>query len=240
MWLESVRLMQQNDRKGFVMAAKLAIPLPDYERIFRVIYSVLAHKSNVEVKSVEGSCVMFAQIGAEILKKHYGLNAVPKAGVAAYVLGIKDGVKIINVYGRFDAEHRIIATEDNFHCWIEVDGVAIDFMAPIFAESVGSYGHEINVPRQMFQKRTSEMANSPEEMENTPYRSGEFFLRRDDAIEAKIFKMAEQVPICSDFANACVSWFRRPPKSLMDVGMQDNKGGVYHLELIAPRVSGVW
>ena len=63
--------------------------------------------------------ILFSFFGAQILKNHYDLNALPKAGVAAYQLG--------------EGSKRVIDDAEEFHCWVEVDGWLIDFMAPSFS-----------------------------------------------------------------------------------------------------------
>lgn len=38
-----------------------------------------------------------------------------------------------------------------------------------------------------------------------------------------------------------IEWYRRPPKSLpSNIGMRDDLGNIFKLELHGPRVTGVW
>ena len=129
---------------------RLLLPLPDYDRIFRVLHSAIDERSHTG-----RACVFFAMVGTEILRKYYKLNAVPLTGAAAFAVNAKESSVL--TFGRFEND-RLISASDAFHCWIECDGFAIDFMAPIFQESMQSSGHQNIVPRRMFQRRLEHMA----------------------------------------------------------------------------------
>jgi hypothetical protein len=50
-----------------------------------------------------------------------------------------------------------------------------------------------------------------------------------------------QRPANTDLMKVCLEWYRRPPKSLpSNIGMRDDLGNIFKLELHGPRVTGVW
>ena len=57
--------------------AKLPITLPEYERVFRVIYSVIDDHANTP-----HACMFFSFVGAFILEKKLKIKATPVAGAS--------------------------------------------------------------------------------------------------------------------------------------------------------------
>lgn len=53
------------------------LPLPDYQRIYQVIYSVL---EATEVARTHRACILFTIAGTLILREHYKLPATISAG----------------------------------------------------------------------------------------------------------------------------------------------------------------
>jgi len=208
---------------------RTVIPLPDYERIFRVIYTVLDTRANTP-----HACIFFALVGTAILEMHYKLKAQPFAGAAAYVVSAETAT--VSTFGKLVAD-QLVSSRDTFHCWIECNGVAIDFMAPLFQESLKTYGHTLHVPRRMFQKLKTEMSPSLHEM----CLEGAYFLLPNPALTNEIIQEFSADLTSTDLANVCTTWFRRPPKQLANnFRMRDDLGNVYPLELKGPQLSGVW
>jgi hypothetical protein len=133
---------------------RTVIPFPDYERIFRVIFTVLDERAHTT-----HACVFFALIGAMILERKYKIKAIPMAGAAAFLFDAHSDPKNLWLFGWFENQV-LVSANDAFHCWIEADGVVIDFIAPLFVETFRAAGSPSIVPRRMFQKPQSEMANS--------------------------------------------------------------------------------
>jgi len=50
----------------------------------------------------------------------------------------------------------MVADSHAFHAWVEVEGHAIDFMAPLFTDAAQEEGLA-RVPRRMFQRPLAEM-----------------------------------------------------------------------------------
>ncbi|HCJ73685.1 MAG TPA: DUF2026 domain-containing protein, partial [Agrobacterium sp.] len=125
----------------------MLIKQTDYQRIYRVINSLLLAQ-NADPASAS---MYFSTFGAFILQQHYKVKAVPKGGLAAYNLGGK-----VLLFADHRDDGYVTGAGENFHCWIEADGWAIDFMAPAFADSARG----LSVPAKMFQRPLSAMASS--------------------------------------------------------------------------------
>lgn len=208
---------------------RTVIPLPDYERIFRIIFSVLDERANTP-----SACLFFTLVGAFILEKQYKLKANPVAGAAAYMVNTETAT--VATFGRF-ADEELTSSDDAFHCWIESNGVVIDFMAPLFGESMKARGYNDAVPERMFQKPRSEIADSVHDLR----REGAFFLAPNLSLTTELFQAFMQRPANTDLMKVCLEWYRRPPKSLpSNIGMRDDLGNIFKLELHGPRVTGVW
>ncbi len=207
---------------------RLLLPLPDYERIFRVMHSTIDERSHTG-----RACIFFAMVGAAILRKYYKLNAVPVAGAAAFAVNANDSTVL--TFGRLE-DSRLISASDAFHCWIECNGFAIDFMAPIFQESMRSSGHQNTVPRRMFQRRLEHMAPT---LDLT--HEGAFVLLPDAQLTQATIDHFNARNVNADFANICTEWFVRPPKRIAEnLNITDDLGKVTTLTLHGPQIDGVW
>lgn len=205
------------------------IPLPDYERIFRVIYSVIDDHANTA-----HACIFFSMAGAAILRKKYKLEATAVAGAAAFAIHGESGT--VSTFGRF-RDGELVSAEESFHCWVQCQGVIIDFLAPLFAESLKTYGHNIAVPRRMFQKPLAEMACSVHDLRG----EGAFFLRPNLDLTRELYRSFSERPMNADLVNVCLAWYARPPKRLSTtMGMLDDEGKTYYLSQKGPRLEGVW
>lgn len=137
---------------------KLALTLLDYQRMHRVIASVL---NSVEAHTPR-ACLFFAVAGAFLIETVHKRPARPVAGAAFYMVNDITGFTL--AFGRVDEAHGMgsVSSDDAaFHCWIESDGMAIDLMAPIFQESALSSGRIETIARRMFQRPAAAMSPSP-------------------------------------------------------------------------------
>lgn len=208
---------------------KLLLPFADYCRIFRVIYSVLDGRANTH-----RACIFFSIAGTLLLRRHYKLNALPVAGAAAYM--VDSSKALVATFGTFNDE-RLVATPDAFHCWVECDGYAIDFMAPIFRENLDAAGIAQSIPRQMFQRPVVEMA---ETSDGLTY-DGAFSLFPDQKRTMDVIDSFEAKKSSGDLANICAYWYKRPPKRIpQTLEMANDLGQVERLILQGPKISGVW
>jgi Protein of unknown function (DUF2026) len=141
-----------NSLKVFSMLIKQT----DYHRIYSVINSLLlSENANPATASM-----YFSVFGAYLLKQHFKINATPKSGLAAYRFG-----NDIMLFADQKEDGFITGDGENFHCWIEADGWAIDFMAPAFTLN------GMPLPAKMLQKTLTTMAADINSL-NT---SGDFF-----------------------------------------------------------------
>src|SRR5262245_48945177 len=132
------------------------LPFIDYERAFRVMYSVLTSVGAITTRS----CLFFSIAGALILQRFYNKRAFPIAGSFSYFVDQPDlhsGAPILVSY----TNNR--SSRDKFHCWIECEGWVIDFMSPLFREALAIAGSDIAIPRRMFQKPHSTICASQAE-----------------------------------------------------------------------------
>jgi len=201
--------------------------MPDYERIFRVIYSVIEE----DVHSSQ-ACTFFTLVGAAILEKKYKIKAHPVAGAAV----IAGPTGTLLTFGKI-VDNDLVSQGDAFHCWIQAGDVVVDFMAPLFKESLKAYGHNIPVPRRMFQKPLREMSPSIHELHG----EGAFYLRPNPELALDVFSSFSKRYMYTDLANVCMTWFKRPPKPLRtDMSMLDSDGNQHYLRPTGPLLTGAW
>jgi hypothetical protein len=209
--------------------AKLIIPFVDYSRIFRVMYSVLDGRAHTH-----RSCIFFAVAGAILLRQHYKVKALPVAGAAAYMVDAK--ASLVATFGKIE-DDMLVATPEAFHCWVQCEEFAIDFMAPVFRENLQAAGISHSTPRKMFQLPLASMANTAEELTQ----DGAFSLFPNQERTQAMIQNFESTGSSGDLANVCTHWYRRPPKRIAEtIDMADDLGKVTRLKLHGPEVAGVW
>lgn len=210
------------------MTKRPLLPLPDYQRIYQVIYSVL---SASEIALTHRACIFFASVGTMILREHYGRSASISAGCMA--LMVDEQKANVVVYGR-EEDGVFVSGREAFHAWVECDGWLIDFMAPIMGVGLREDGHDWNVPRRMLQKRLADGKASPGEIQH----EGEFFIGHDRALAESLID-GQSVQF-HDLMNVCLKWFRKPPKPLKSIAMADSQGPTKTLVARAPSIEGFW
>ena len=206
---------------------RLLLTLPEYERIYNVIYSILEGRANTP-----HACMFFAIAGTLILKKHYNIPARPVAG--AFLLCVNETPSVFCIGKRGDGV--VTSDKDGFHFWVQTEHHAIDFMAPIFKESAHGGGHDIAVPRKMFQRLSDEEVGSIDSLA----KPGDYFtLPNLELTEEIIDDFFERAPD-TDLLLVCDRWFKKHPKKLDDMALLDDLGKMHKLVLAAPAVSGAW
>lgn len=177
----------------------MIIRLSDYRRIYQILTAIIESE---ELDSTH-ACVCYSFFGAIVLRDHFRVEPKVCVGFAAYCLS-EDGVSVA-FWEEAVREGKVPAS--GFHCWIEVDGWAIDFMAPRFGDLVAN---EISLEPAMFQRRLNEMnlhANSLRKV-------GEFCLRHEDEWVDEILRPVIDHPGWQDLANHASGWFKKPPKKI--------------------------
>lgn len=206
------------------------IPLADYQRIFRVIHSVL---DSVDA-NIPAASFFFSVTAAQILKKFYKKNAYPVAGAAFYLIS-EDGSGALS-FGTLDGD-KIDSNSDAFHCWVQCDGYVLDLMAPVFQELLVDAGHPMPVQRQMFQKDLTRMSASPTVL-SAP---GDFYLAPNLALTRDLLQQFMNKPALNNLSQVCMEWYQKPPKELgSGMVMQAAEGDGTAIKLSRLQVTGAW
>lgn len=202
----------------------MLIKQSDYHRIYRVINSLLVNE-NADSSTAS---MYFSTFGAFILEHHYKVKAKPKGGLAAYNLG---GVKLLFADHREDGH--VTGAGENFHCWVEAEGWAIDFMAPAFTQAAA----ELSVPARMFQKPLSSMATSINDLTQ----SGDFFYKSEPEAMAARFADWRKHGMIGDLASIAAGWFRKSPRQMQsEISVSDSNGKSRTIPLLGHALNGAW
>jgi hypothetical protein len=209
---------------------KLAITLPDYQRMHRVIASVL---NSVEANTPK-ACLFFAVAGAFLIEQVHKRPARTAVGAAFY--RVDDNTGFTMAFGRC-GENTVSSDDEAFHCWIESDGMVIDLLAPIFQESVLSGGRTEEVARRMFQRPLSEMASTPYELDQV----GDFFLQHDPVLQLSLMESFMTKPANGDLVNVCHYWYAPYPKKMLPtMRMGSDDGSFRDIKLGPIEIVGAW
>lgn len=202
----------------------MLIKQTDYHRIYRVINSLLVNE-NADPATAS---MYFSTFGAFILEHHYKVKAKPKGGLAAYNL---DGKMILFADHREDGH--VTGAGENFHCWVEADGWAIDFMAPAFAEAAQG----LSVPSKMFQRPLSDMAASINDLSQ----SGDFYYKSEPEATARRFADWRKHAMIGDLASVAAGWFRKSPRQMQSsISVVDQSDKSTTIPLVGHALQGAW
>jgi hypothetical protein len=216
--------MKHKNAKNFL------IPLKDYERIFKTTYSILKSEN----AKIESSCIYFSIFGANILKEHYKLDAKVHAGIAGYKVG--SGEKNVLMFAEIDGDN-LACTQNGFHCWVEVDGWFLDFMAPIFPNVMKASGSNESCKAMMMQKNLDQMSENIDALTNL----GDFFLSSYPNRREEISKDFFSKPANTDLLKICSQWYKKPPRKILkDIPISNGKGTINNVQLTNKSVVGVW
>lgn len=206
----------------------LQLTLHEYNRIYEVIYSVLEKgRANTPY-----ACMFFAIAGALILQEHHKIAARPVAG--AFFLCVDSTPSVISYAKNEDG--LFTSDLDGFHMWVQTQTHVIDFMAPIFSDSLKGRGFNGTVPRKMFQRpRSAEVEDIGSLQE-----SGDFYTLPNMEMTNEHVQSFMDRPSHMDLLSAADRWFKKYPKKLDDLSLLDDLGEVHKLTLSAPRISGAW
>lgn len=197
-----------------------------YVRIYEVLYSTLNPVARVQV-----ACIPFAIGGAMLLNEFHGVKAEFYAGAALYDVGAESQL----AFGKMEDGY-FVSSRYSFHCWIETETYAIDLMAPIFRECLAHAGRQIALPRRMFQKLLSVMAEKLSDVRQP----GDFALQQDrDLTQLMIDEFLED-EVKVEWLAACRAWYRPYPQPLPTLKLRESDGSVAMVSLNAPSIAGAW
>jgi hypothetical protein len=214
---------------------RLAIPLLDYIRIFRVVNAVISSVGN----SGNSSSLFFSVAGAALLKQFYGKDSRVLVGAAFYLLDdTTNSVLAVtkNGAGQF-GNGNADSDRDVFHTWLECEGQILDFQAPLFPETLVRSGNTVRVPRKMFQKPRDAMSADPASLEKV----GDFYLALNLTLTNLLVPgiMGHQSSL--DLIHICLTWFVKPPKVIpRQFSIIEDSGKAVKLELSTIDLAGAW
>ena len=173
-----------------------------YERIFQTIHGIV----KAECRDHTKSCTYFGILGAYLLDQHHGLkSARPLLGVAGY--NLRTSTNAVALYGR-QIDGRIVASDEGFHCWIEVEGWTIDFSAPLLGQAAAPNALGSPVPPLMFMKPSQDAVIEINDLEAP----GAYLHRHDNMLTFELLRDFMSRPINSRLAEVCRKWYVAPPE----------------------------
>lgn len=204
--------------------------LPDFERAFQVIYSVVSNEGFNMAKA----CLYFGFIGAAILRKHYKVPARAAVGSAVYKLDTSNDAL---TFAELDGNGNLVASQNGFHCWVVTDQWVLDFSAPLFREMWELVGIRRSIERKMLQRPLSISQGNFD----CPECPGDVVLTEDQALTSHFAERQQSSKMNEDLEGIAVQWFRRSPKKMIaHIGIGDAKGAIKQVKLSGPRLSGAW
>jgi hypothetical protein len=203
---------------------KTPLTAQEYERVYQVIHAVLEDRANTP-----HACMFFAIAGSFILNKYHGIAARPVAG--AFLLCVDSTPSVLSI-GKNEGS-TIGWDQDNFHMWVQTQHHVVDFIAPIFLESVQA---RLDVPRRMFQRRLDSESPSINELSSP----GDFYSFPDPELSKRFVDTFMDRPSHVDLLLAIDAWYTPHHTPLAAMALLDNYGKVEPLRIVAPRVDGAW
>lgn len=180
------------------------------------------------------ACLYFGFIGAAILRKHYKVPARAAVGSAVYKLDASNDVLAL---AERDGNGNIVASENDFHCWVMTDQWAIDFSAPLFREMLELAGIRKSIERKMLQRLLSKTQGNMDCLKSP----GDVVLTEDQALTSHFAQRQQSFKMNEDLEDIAVQWFQRSPKRMIaQIGIGDAKGNIKQVKLSGPRLSGAW
>ncbi|MCK2120674.1 DUF2026 family protein [Pseudomonas aeruginosa] len=209
----------------------LAITLPEYNRIFQVVHSVSAALDD----RPGASCLFYNTVGAFLLERSLGVQARPRMGAAFF--RVDDATDTVLVFAERDETGGCVSTRNGFHCWVETENHIIDFTAPVYRRYLADIGGNIQLPRKMFQKPKSSMASSCDFLVD----EGDYYVESNPELTMELMSKGAGSAAVGDLAEACLQWFKRPPKKMRStLPLMDDRGRLTEIKLTGLSVVGVW
>lgn len=207
------------------------LPFADYQRIFRVLKSVL---DEAGIKR-EDAAPFFSTVGAALVERVYKKRCQPVAGAAFYKLD--DVARTVLSLDPSDENLKDIIASKKFRCWILCDRHIIDFTAPLFPESLQTLIPGATCSRKMFQKPLESMAESPLLLRQP----GDFYLLPDVDLTRHILEEFASSTGYRDLVDVCAHWYKKPPKNIpRQLSMQGNDGVISERRLSTLSLVGNW
>jgi hypothetical protein len=212
-------------------AARPPIPLADYQRIFRVLKTVF---DQADINTAH-SAIFFSVAGAHLVEHFYKKRCQPVAGAAYYKLDDEAGSVLS--FADQNKNHDNASSGTGFHCWVMCDDYIVDFMAPLFRESLQSRGVTGNCSRKMFQKPRSSMVDSRLLLRNP----GDSYLLPNVDLTRQILEGFFSTTGNQDLLDVCTHWYKKPPKDMpRQLSVTDNEGAVSEMTLSDLTLVGAW
>ena len=206
------------------------LKLRDFERVFQVIHGVLLNEQGDMTKT----CLFFGVIGAAILRQHHGLSAMPVVGAAGYNVSHEANTVLCFADTALDG---LKSSASAFHCWIETDGWAIDFQAPLFHEMCQANGLPINISRKGMQRPLNGSVKSVDELNQLDA----YWYERNLSLEFQTLAAFSERPVYVDLMNICLDWYKPAPHQISAViGIQNGRGETNGVKLSPIKLSGAW
>lgn len=208
----------------------LPIPMRDYERIFRIVHSVSTSIGNIPGKA----CLFYNTVGAKMLEKNFKKKAQLRMGTG--FIRVHDQPETVLSYCRID-DGIPYSDVDGFHCWIQLDDHVIDFAAPVYHESAEKVGCKHSIPRKMFQKKMSTMAESGADLSS----EGDYYFEPNIQLTKHLIEKMCRIPAIGDLADICQYWYKKIPKKIpKQLAMHNDLGEVTNIKLSKLQLTGVW
>lgn len=209
---------------------RLLLTLSDYQRVFRVIYALL---QNAKIDTAK-ACLYFGFIGAAILRAHYQISARAAVGMAIYKLDASNDVLALAIR---TPDGHFSSSSGGFHCWVETEGWAVDFSAPLFPEMFSQSGYVKRLPRQMFQRRVDALSVSADDLKY----AGDAVLVEDPEFTAYSLQGQAQHAMRRNLKEIAVQWYMPTPKKITpSIEIKNQQGEVVPITLSGPIVTGAW
>lgn len=194
------------------------LPKPDFERIAQVCLGII----DAEGAPRSGSCLLFAGIGAAILREAYGKGAEINVGAAGFYL--ETGVAFA-----FDSSGDAASGDDDapFHAWVELQGWALDFSC---------IAYPLTRHRWMFQQPLAKARVSAAELD-APV---SFYLRPSPPQRSVEVLTYLKRPAIQDLLGIACQWYRKPPKLMVPIGLADKQQTVRKAALSRLKLDGAW
>ncbi len=213
------------------MKNRLALTLPEYERIFRVVHSVSRSLDD----RPGASCLFYNTVAALLLEKSLGVQARPVMGAAFF--RVHDPSATALFFASLMEDGTCEGTENGFHCWIETEQHILDFTAPVYREYLQKLGSPLQLPRKMFQKPKAEMARSHHELRS----EGDYFVQPSRHLTKMFLESVLKSPAVGDLADACLQWFKRPPKKIPEsLRLMNDLREITVVNLTKIKLVGAW